>query len=383
MQCANAVWPLQQAPRTTFDTATAMMCNDNYPTKKVFQLDSERRQIMQRSEQPASDVNLGSRTPPENQSRLAIVYLTRNTKSDVLYQRDSNKLLDKSLDLLYKNVMPHTKADIIIFHEGDFDLDDQARVTKGREEIKFHTLTDSEWGPPSFIDLGDTLSWFQAKKYGIGYRNMIRFYSNRIWRTAHTMGYEYIMRLDEESFIHSPIAYDLVDFLTQSNTIYGYRQDQIEYPDMAKGWPEAVNAYLQHYDIEPTFLYEHCSPRNIAGLQTGLHDLHSYYNNFFIARVDFFTSPEVQQFLNYADRTGGYYFHRWGDAIVHTAAVQIFMDKSRVHKFDDFTYEHCTFNKTDSSLVWGGLAIGTGDVDGVARSQKFAAKHKDIMKNVW
>ncbi|KNC70733.1 hypothetical protein SARC_16736, partial [Sphaeroforma arctica JP610] len=341
---SNYVAPLLNSVGT--QTAT-----DDYTTSKVFAIDAQMKIIMQQSGDPASSTVIVKGRAKASQPRMAIAYLTRNTKSDALYQRDSNTLLAKSLDLVFENVMPYTAADVIIFHEGDFSSEDQKKVIKGRPHIKFHTLSAAEWGPPAFIDEKELPSWHEGSKYGMGYRNMIRFYANRIWPLVSVMGYEYVMRLDEESFIHSPIKYDLAERMTSERLVYGYRQDQTEYPTYG-AW---------HYDIEPTFLYDHCTPRNIAGLKTGLHDLHSYYNNFFIARVDFFTSTQVQQFLNYADRTGGYYYSRWGDAIVHTAAVQIFLHTAEVHKFTDFSYEHATLNKTDNTLTWGGLAVGSED----------------------
>ena len=47
--------------------------------------------------------------------------------------------------------------------------------------------------------------------------------------------------------------------------------------------------------------------------------------------------PEVQAFIQLVDRTGGIYTHRWGDLLFHTAAVQIFLNESQVHKFTDWT----------------------------------------------
>lgn len=47
---------------------------------------------------------------------LAIVYLAQKVHSS--YGADTMPMLRRSLDLLYANVIPHTPADILIFHEG-------------------------------------------------------------------------------------------------------------------------------------------------------------------------------------------------------------------------------------------------------------------------
>ena len=37
-----------------------------------------------------------------------------------------------------------------------------------------------------------------------------------------------------------------------------------------------------------------------------------FFTNFFASRVDWWQRSEVKTFLDYVNRTGGVYFHRWG-----------------------------------------------------------------------
>ena len=42
-----------------------------------------------------------------------------------------------------------------------------------------------------------------------------------------------------------------------------------------------------------------------------------------------------------------------GDALIHAAAVQLFMPKQRVHEFTDFAYKHNWLEvKKDARLHW-------------------------------
>lgn len=68
--------------------------------------------------------------------------------------------------------------------------------------------------------------------------------------------------------------------------------------------------------------------------------------------------------IHHFDRTGGIYKYRWNDLVFQTAAVQIFLPESKVHKFTDWTYEHAT-TKGDR-LDWGGIYPGNGDEDNPA-----------------
>jgi alpha 1,2-mannosyltransferase len=44
------------------------------------------------------------------------------------------------------------------------------------------------------------------------------------------------------------------------------------------------------------------------------------------------------------DKAGGFFYERWGDAPVHSIAVGLFMDKKKIHFFDDLGYYHVPFN---------------------------------------
>lgn len=40
-------------------------------------------------------------------------------------------------------------------------------------------------------------------------------------------------------------------------------------------------------------------------------------------------------FFNYLDKSGGFFYERWGDAPVHSIAVALFLDKSEVEYFEN------------------------------------------------
>lgn len=218
---------------------------------------------------------------------------------------------------------------------GDFSNIDQENLTQAHSHLRFITLPPDMWSLPDFLDGEDPSDWVDPK-FSMGYRHMISFFAIHVWEVAAAAGYEWVMRLDEDSFILSPIEYNLVEFMRSNNKQYGYRMDTHEAHAYAVGFPQLLRAFLAMSSREPTTLLRHCTPPDLDGLAQDW-DHYSFYNNFFISNASFWRQPNVAELLQFIARSGGIYTHRWGDAPIHTAAVQIFMLEEQVHKFEDWT----------------------------------------------
>ena len=310
----------------------------------------------------------------------AIVYLAQNTPVDAQYGRDSRTLLEKSLDLLYKNYNERFKHDILIFHEGDFKPKDQEEVSKGRKEIKFQEI---HFAIPDFlpkVEVPEIWDDGYGTRFGMGHRHMIRFYAVRLFHILGELGYDWFFRMDDDSFIHSPIEYNLFEFMEKNGYEYGYRVDIRDAETAAHGFGEAVLAYVKAKKLAPTFLNERVRTASLNlqfknMVKTALmkfapskkyvlaptyeYDLWGYYNNFFITPVSFWKRPEVQDMINHFDRLGGWYKYRWNDLIFQSAVVQVFLPKEKLYKFTDWTYEHATIKQ--GKLLWGGFYQGDKD----------------------
>lgn len=313
----------------------------------------------------------------------AFVYLAQNTPADSQWGRDSRSLLERSLDLLYQNYNDKYRQPIVIFHEGDFGVPDQREVAKGRAEIQFQQI---EFRIPDYLDASTVPAmWVSAAgpKYGawnLGHRHMCRFYALQLFEVARDMGFDWVCRFDDDSMLHSPINYDLFKFMRSRGLDYGYRVDSQEPARLSVGFGEMVTNYIREHTISPTFWPEHLWQdgatarwrnrvlRMFCGRfpllrnelrEPGAYDRWGYFNNFFISRVDFWMSEPVRGFLEQVDRMGGIYVNRWNDLILQSAAVQVFLEKAKVHKFTDWTYEHATIR--DGKLTYGGIWQGDAD----------------------
>ncbi len=290
----------------------------------------------------------------------AIVYLAQKRHSS--YDRDSYGLLLQSLDLLTKNYLANhsDNAELFIFHTGDFDSQDLTNLgaryseTQVFDMLRLVDLSDSQyWRRPPWHAHDNPNDWYAFHLFKEGYRHMMHWFAISIWdffdnyNRETGCNYGMIMRLDEDSFIHSPIRYNVFDFMRNHGYVYGYRLCAYEMQVTQRMW-KVYRSNRRLGDPVRDVDLEMCG----------------FYNNFFVASLDFFRSKKVQSFLKLADRKGYIYRRRLGDLMIHSMVVYAFAPTEKIHRFLDFTYEHTTVNKTTGCVVWGGIQSGYEDDQG-------------------
>ena len=67
------------------------------------------------------------------------------------------------------------------------------------------------------------------------------------------------------------------------------------------------------------------------------------WSNFEIADMDFWRGPAYTAFFDFLEKSGGFYYERWGDAPVHSIAAALFAKKEQIHFFSDIGYRHEPF----------------------------------------
>ena len=298
----------------------------------------------------------------------AIVYLVQKMHSS--YGRDSYANLLRSLDLLRQNYLSFGKnadnTDIFFFHSGDFSENDLSELEShlGPNFVGSIRIVDISgspyWSRPKQHTNDNPKDWYAWPLFSEGYRRMMHWYAIDIWQFFERWNmkshceYKYIFRLDEDSFIHSPIRYDIFDLMRSGNFSYGFRMCAYEMKVARRMWNWWSN---RHKDF---------APHRDLNL-----DMCGFYNNFFVADLDFFRRPDVKAFLRFIDRQGHIYRRRLGDLMIHSMAVFAFAPEERIHRFLDFTYEHSTVSKTDGCVQWGGIQAGFDDANSSATLGSF------------
>jgi hypothetical protein len=262
-----------------------------------------------------------------NKNKRVIIYLTRSNNKDITN-------LKYSLQLLYKNFNVKFNYPIIVFHEG--------LNSKIKEDIKNNTKMNIKFEKvvlslPTFLSINkikNSILRTKTSLFGIGYRNMCRFFSKMLYNMPILKNYDWYLRLDVDSFILNNIDYDIFEFMEKNNYLYGYVAKIFEPSYVTKNLVKETNNYLKNIKIETA------SSQNPISIKW---DHKIYYNNFEISNFKFWRSNKVKQFLEFLDKKGGIYYFRWGDAPIHTLAINMFMDRKKKYQFKDIAYYHQNF----------------------------------------
>jgi alpha 1,2-mannosyltransferase len=297
----------------------------------------------------------------------AIFYMVQKGKHSS-YNRNSTALFIKSLDKLYGNYLSIDRhsdnVDVLVVHSGDYhqgDLDYLDHRYNHTVRFKLIDVSNTDyWTIPESVQNDNVSHWGVYPEFSVGYRHMIRWYALKLYDFVRDYAaaedgcqYTYLMRMDEDSFLHSPIQYDLFDFMQQHNYSYGFRMCAYEFETDVWG------DYADHIG--------HCKLSLPEGRPFRLvqDDLCAFYNNFFILDVRFIFQTEVQHFLQWNDAVGIMYRERYNDLQIQAIAVYHFMPPERIHRFLDFTYEHMSYKQIEELQCpsWGAIQAGYLDTN--------------------
>jgi len=305
-----------------------------------------------------------TRDPARLCKRNAIIYLAQKQHST--YGRDSYAIMMKSMNLMFQNYLSlsnhKNNTDLFIFHTGDFNGTDLLEIESyfGPAYHGIVRLVDlsgsTYWQRPSCCVNDDPLNpdrkkaWYAYPLFSEGYRHMMRWYAIGLWdffdkyNQETGCAYRYLFRLDEDSYLHSPIRYDVFDQMEANNYVYGFRMCAYE-----MRVTQRILAIFKRK--RANFLPKREIDLNMCG----------FYNNLFVADIQHFNSAPVQEFLRIVDKSGLIYRRRLGDLMLHSLSVYMFAPPERIHRFLDFTYQHATENQTSGCVVWGGIQAGYDD----------------------
>ena len=252
-----------------------------------------------------------------------IVYLVRSSEDDLI---DFNK----SLSLLEKNLIPFIdNVDLVVFCEKSFEKF-KSRV-ETQLDIKYQLIEFNLPDYPKEI-LDNIPEFFPHPTHGngpvawghpgfsMGYRHMCRFFSGEMYKFDVIKNYDYYLRLDTDSFIHTPLNYDIFEWAKENECYYGFIAPAVQQDNekVVEGLWDFVN---QVY------------PNNIP-------DRLMFYTNFELGKVSWFLTSEYMNFYNYIDKNGGIYSRRWGDAPIKFLGINLFMNKQNIIPVQGFTYQH-------------------------------------------
>ncbi|ESW97840.1 hypothetical protein KL918_003223 [Ogataea parapolymorpha] len=245
-------------------------------------------------------------------------------------------------------------------------------------EAKFGLIPEEHWSYPSFIDQ-EKAKQERERLASMGiiyadsesYRHMCRFNSGFFYKHPLLQQYKYYWRVEPDVDFYCDIDYDPFRLMREQQKIYGFTISIYEFGATIASLWDTVRAFLS---INPEAQHSNSLVDFISDDNGVSYNLCHFWSNFEIADMDFWRSKLYEDFFNYLDASGGFFYERWGDAPVHSIAVSLFLDRDKIHFFDDIGYNHgvysmcplddnvwinnrCSCNK-DSDFTFRGYSCG-------------------------
>ncbi|GAA5837036.1 hypothetical protein JCM11251_004480 [Rhodosporidiobolus azoricus] len=238
----------------------------------------------------------------------------------------------------------------IFLNDGDFSDDFKRRTsTLASGETKYGKVPEEHWGKGMPEGINQTLAMEKIQAMGklpipyggsVPYRKMCRYQSGFFWRHPLLDEYEYYWRVEPSVKFFCDIPYDVFKVMKEGNKKYGFTVSLYEYREtIASLWDTTKDFIEQHPEhIPENNLMEWISPNGGKD-----YNLCHFWSNFEIAALDLWRSPAYRTYFDFLDKSGGFFYERWGDAPVHSIAAALFLNSTEFHFFQDIGYRHEPF----------------------------------------
>ncbi|KAJ7500510.1 glycosyltransferase family 15 protein [Mycena galericulata] len=210
--------------------------------------------------------------------------------------------------------------------------------------IEFGVIPHDWWFQPDWIDEEKaTEGRKKMEEQGIiyagsvSYRNMCRFNSGFFFKHELLLKYKWYWRIEPDVMFHCTIPFDPFVYMEEQKKVYAFTIALYEWSATIPTLWDTVKDFMKKFP-------EYVAPDNAMGFmsENGGNDFNMchFWSNFEIADMDFWRGEIYTKFFDFLDKTGGFYYERWGDAPVHSIAAGIFLPKSKIHFFNEIGYEH-------------------------------------------
>ncbi|KAL1936904.1 hypothetical protein VTO73DRAFT_4551 [Trametes versicolor] len=211
-------------------------------------------------------------------------------------------------------------------------------------EVSFGQIPHDHWYQPDWVDedkakasrdqmVADNIIYGGS----VSYRNMCRFNSGFFYRHPLLQQYKWYWRVEPDVHFHCDIDFDPFLYMEDHNKTYAFTITMYEFRATIPTLWDTVKDFTKKHP-------EYIAPNNAMGYMSDdggdSYNLCHFWSNFEIASMDFWRDEAYTKFFEHLDRTGGFYYERWGDAPVHSIAVSLFANKDQIHFFDEIGYEH-------------------------------------------
>jgi len=232
------------------------------------------------------------------------------------------------------------------------------------------TIPKEHWDVPSWID--EELFQESAKilkendiQYGAmkSYHQMCRWNSGLFYKHPALANTQYYWRVEPKVHFFCDVDYDVFRYMQDHNKTYGFTINLYDAPQSIPTlWPETTKFVAAH----PEYLHDNnamqwlsdATRRPEHNMKANGYSTCHFWSNFEIADMSFWRSQAYEDYFNHLDRAGGFFYERWGDAPVHSIALGLFEDSSKIHWFRDIGYQHIPYFNCPNSPRCKGCMTG-------------------------
>ncbi|PFH61283.1 hypothetical protein XA68_17796 [Ophiocordyceps unilateralis] len=242
-------------------------------------------------------------------------------------------------------------------------------VTKAK--CNYELIPEEHWATPSWIDqriYDESTKILEEKgvQYAqkISYHQMCRWNSGMFYKHPALEKFRYYWRVEPKVHFFCDIDYDIFAYMYDNNKTYGFTINLYDDPKtLPTLWTETVK-FLSDHTNHPVheksalnwLTDDKRRPEHNRRAQ-GYSTCH-FWSNFEVADMEFWRSPVYQDYFDHLDHAGGFFYERWGDAPVHSIALGLWEDASKIHWFRDIGYQHIPFFNCPNSPKCKGCVTG-------------------------
>ena len=208
-------------------------------------------------------------------------------------------------------------------------------------------IPKEHWAVPSWInsDLFDESAKIleeQDIQYGamVSYHQMCRWNSGLFYKHPALKDTRWYWRVEPKVHFFCDVDYDVFRWMEDNNKTYGFNINLYDAPNSIPSlYPETQKFIAAH----PEYLHpnsarewvEDSKRRPDQNKKAGGYSTCHFWSNFEIGDMDFWRGEAYEDYFEHLDRAGGFFYERWGDAPVHSIALGLFEDKSKIHWYVD------------------------------------------------
>ena len=216
-------------------------------------------------------------------------------------------------------------------------------------KTKYGKIPKEHWSYPEWIDqkkAAETRRVMKEKNIIYGdlesYRHMCRFESGFFWRNELMEEYDWYWRVEPGIKIHCDLNYDLFKFMQDNDKAYGFTISIHEFEATIPSLWQHTKDFIK---LHPEYIADNNLLDFISNDKGETYNLCHFWSNFEVGSLAFWRSKAYRDYFEYLDKTGGFFYERWGDAPIHSIAAALFLPREKVHYFEDVGYTHSVYTQ--------------------------------------